>query len=112
MVPQLWVSVDEPMQLLLPPQVAVPWQVRVRVWLPFEQTLHALQELQLLLVGTFTPPPHAPLHWIVSPVVQLLPSLQAVPVLATHPPHWVLLVQVPVQEVDVLATLEQVVPEH
>ena len=62
MVPQLWVSVDEPMQLLLPPQVAVPWQVRLRLWLPFVQALQELQVLQLLLVGTFTPPPQAPLH--------------------------------------------------
>lgn len=87
MVPQLWVSVDEPMQLLLPPQVAVPWQVRLRLWLPLVQALQELQALQLLLVGTFTPPPQAPLHWMVSPVVQELPSLHAWPVLATQPPH-------------------------
>ncbi len=96
--------------MLVPPQVTAPWQVRLRVCVLPEQALQALQADQLLLVGVFVPPLQEPLHWIVSPVVQELLSLQACPVFGTHPPQFELLEQEFEQEEEVFSTDEQALP--
>lgn len=73
--------------------------------MPAEHAPQALHALQLLSVGVLVPPPQVPLHCTVSPEVQALPSLQAVPVLAAQEEQLALLEQELVQEEILFATL-------